>query len=109
MMEDKKAYGLTIFLVSVFVILMVVVMSYSLWRDKQINIFIASNLSMGVNCDKGSQRVWIYKYGERVDLKINSLPLYCNGHRFEVRSDTGKIIKSLDKDIVYKQLLRQPL
>lgn len=46
-MEEKKAYGLVMTFVAVFVVFLVSVMSYSLWRDKQINAFMATNRAWG--------------------------------------------------------------
>lgn len=42
-MEEKKAYGLVMVFVGVFVFLLVSIMSYSLWRDRQVNAFMTTN------------------------------------------------------------------
>jgi hypothetical protein len=53
-------------------------MSYSLWRDKQINAFMTTNRAWGIQCDLFLRpRGWL-KDGERVNLEMNSL-LYCSG------------------------------
>lgn len=39
-MEEKKSYGMVMIFVSMFVAFLVSIISYSLWRDKQINAFI---------------------------------------------------------------------
>ena len=54
-MEEKKAYGLVMTFVAVFVVFLASVMSYSLWRDKQINAFMATNRAWGIQCDRSSQ------------------------------------------------------
>lgn len=107
-MEEKKSYGVVILFVGVFVVFLVCVMSYSLWRDKQINAFMATNRAWGIQCDRVSQAAWVVKGGERVNLEMNSLPLYCSGYRFEARNDAGKTRRLLDKYSVYQHLSRQP-
>lgn len=42
-MEEKKAYGLVMVFVGVFVLILVSIMSYSLWRDRQVNAFMTTN------------------------------------------------------------------
>lgn len=42
-MEERKSYGMVVLFVSVFVVFLVSIMSYSLWRDKQISAFMATN------------------------------------------------------------------
>jgi hypothetical protein len=51
-MEEKKSYGVVMLFVGVFVVFLVCVMSYSLWRDKQINAFMATNRAWGIQCDR---------------------------------------------------------
>ena len=87
-MEEKKAYGLVMVFVGVFVFLLVSIMSYSLWRDRQVNAFMTTNRAWGIQCDTVSQAAWVVRDGERVDLQINHLPLYCSGYRFEAK-DAG--------------------
>ena len=82
-MEEKKAYGLVMVFVGVFVFFLVNIMSYSLWRDRQVNAFMTTNRAWGIQCDTVSQAAWVVRDGERVDLQINHLPLYCSGYRFE--------------------------
>ena len=106
-MEEKKAYGLVMVFVGVFVFLLVSIMSYSLWRDRQVNAFMTSNRAWGIQCDTVSQAAWVIRDGERVDLQINYLPLYCSGYRFEARDDAGKVQRQLDKYSVYQHLSRQ--
>lgn len=108
-MEEKKSYGMVMLFVSVFVAFLVSIMSYSLWRDKQINAFMATNRAWGIQCDRISQSAWVVKEGERVDLEMDELPLYCSGYRFEARNDVGKTIRLLSKYSVYQHLSRQPL
>lgn len=107
-MKEKKAYGLVIVFVGVFVLFLISVMSYSLWRDKQINAFMATNRAWGIQCDKISQAAWVVRNGERTDLDMNNLTLYCNGYRFEGRPASGGTAVSLDKYIVYQHISRQP-
>jgi len=73
-MEEKKSYGVVMLFVGVFVVFLVCVMSYSLWRDKQINAFMTTNRAWGIQCDRVSQAAWVVKGGERVNLEMNSLP-----------------------------------
>lgn len=47
-MEEKKSYGVVMLFVGVFVVFLVCVMSYSLWRDKQINAFMTTNRAWGI-------------------------------------------------------------
>lgn len=70
-MEEKKAYGLVMTFVAVFVVFLVSVMSYSLWRDKQINAFLATNRAWGIQCDRSSQAAWVIRNGERTALAMN--------------------------------------
>lgn len=46
-MEEKKAYGLVMVFVGVFVLILVSIMSYSLWRDRQVNAFMTTNRAWG--------------------------------------------------------------
>ncbi len=46
-MEEKKAYGLVMVFVGVFVLIPVSIMSYSLWRDRQVNAFMTTNRAWG--------------------------------------------------------------
>lgn len=46
-MEEKKAYGLVMVFVGVFVFLLVSIISYSLWRDRQVNAFMTTNRAWG--------------------------------------------------------------
>ncbi|HDX8756643.1 TPA: hypothetical protein RQO17_005054 [Klebsiella michiganensis] len=108
-MEEKKSYGMVMIFVSMFVAFLVSIISYSLWRDKQINAFMATNRAWGIQCDRISQAAWVVKEGERVSLEMEKLPLYCNGYRFEARNDAGKTIRLLSKYSVYQYLSRQPL
>ncbi len=91
--------------VGVFVLILVSIMSYSLWRDRQVNAFMTTNRALGdPHCFSGR----VGGQGrERVDLQINHLPLYCSGYRFEARDDAGKIQRQLDKYSVYQHLSRQ--
>lgn len=107
-MDEKKSYGVVMLFVGVFVVFLISIMSYSLWRDKQINAFMATNRAWGIQCDRVSQAAWVVKEGERVNLEMNSLPLYCGGYRFEARNDAGKTRRLLDKYSVYQHLTRQP-
>ena len=107
-MEEKKSYGLVIVFVGLFVAFLISIMSYSLWRGKQINAFMVTNRAWGIQCDRISQAAWVVKEGERVALEMNALPLYCSGYRFEVRNDAGKTLRLLDKYSVYQHLSRQP-
>lgn len=61
-MEEKRRWpddvlrrGLRYFLVSI--------MSFSLWRDKQINAFMATNRAWGIQCDRVSQAAWVVGTG----------------------------------------------
>ena len=107
-MEEKKGDGLMMFCVAAFVIFLVSIMSFSLWRDKQINAFMATNRAWGIQCDRVSQAAWVVQDGERVNLTINDFPLYCSGYRFELRNGQGEVIRLLDKHAAYRQLSRQP-
>jgi hypothetical protein len=60
-MEEKKSYGVVMLFVGVFVVFLVCVMSYSLWRDKQINAFMTTNRAWGIQCDRVSQAAWVVK------------------------------------------------
>ncbi len=91
-MEEKKAYGLVMVFVGVFVFLLVSIISYSLWRDRQVNAFMTTNRAWGIQCDTVSQAAWVIRDGERVDLQINYLPLYCSGYRFEARDEDRKAV-----------------
>jgi cytochrome c-type biogenesis protein CcmH/NrfG len=62
-MEEKKSYGVVMLFVGVFVVFLVCVMSYSLWRDKQINAFMTTNRAWGIQCDRVSQAAWVVKGG----------------------------------------------
>ncbi|HHU4071619.1 TPA: hypothetical protein ACUB6N_005545, partial [Klebsiella quasipneumoniae] len=42
-MEERKSYGMVVLFVSVFVVFLVSIMSYSLWRDRQVNAFMTTN------------------------------------------------------------------
>lgn len=108
-MEEKKAYGLVMIFVAVFVVYLVSIMSYSLWRDKQINAFMVTNRAWGIQCDRISQAAWVVRGGEHVALEMAHVPLYCSGYRFEARDDSGEKIRHLDKYIVYQYLSRQPI
>ena len=58
-MEEKKAYGLVMVFVGVFVFFLVSIMSYSLWRDRQVNAFMTTNQAWGIQCDTvHRQRGW---------------------------------------------------
>lgn len=46
-MEERKAYGLVMVFVGVFVFFLVSIMSYSLWRDRQVNAFMTTNRAWG--------------------------------------------------------------
>ncbi|WP_058914098.1 hypothetical protein [Entomohabitans teleogrylli] len=105
-MEERSGERLTMIFVSAFVIFLVCIMSYSLWRDQKINAFMQTNRAWGIQCDKDSQSAWVIRDGERVDLTINDVPLYCSGYRFEVRDDAGNDTQ-LDKYTVYQHLSRQ--
>ncbi|TCZ55637.1 hypothetical protein [Klebsiella grimontii] len=107
-MEEKKSYGMVMLFVSVFVVFLVSIMSYSLWRDKQISAFMTTNRAWGIQCDRISQAAWVVRGGERVNLTINDFPLYCSGYRFELRNVQGEVIHLLDKHAAYRQLSRQP-
>ena len=107
-MEERKSYGMVMLFVSVFVAFLVSIMSYSLWRDKQISAFMATNRAWGIQCDRISQVAWVVRGGERVNLTITDLPLYCSGYRFELRNGQGEVIHLLDKHAAYRQLSRQP-
>ena len=107
-MEERKSYGMVVLFVSVFVVFLVSIMSYSLWRDKQISAFMATNRAWGIQCDRISQVAWVVRRGERVNLTITDLPLYCSGYRFELRNSQSEGIDLLDKHVAYQQLSRQP-
>ena len=106
-MEERKSYGMVVLFVSVFVVFLVSIMSYSLWRDRQVNAFMTTNRAWGIQCDTVSQTAWLVRDGERVDLQINHLPLYCSGYRFEARDYAGTVPRQLDKYSVYQHLSRQ--
>jgi hypothetical protein len=106
-MEERKSYGMVVLFVSVFVVFLVSIMSYSLWRDKQISAFMTTNRAWGIQCDRFLRpRGW--SGWERVNLTITDLPLYCSGYRFELRNGQGEVIHLLDKHVAYQQLSRQP-
>ncbi len=46
-MEERKSYGMVVLFVSVFVVFLVSIMSYSLWRDRQVNAFMTTNRAWG--------------------------------------------------------------
>ncbi|VEC46391.1 Uncharacterised protein [Klebsiella aerogenes] len=54
-MEERKSYGMVVLFVSVFVVFLVSIMSYSLWRDRQVNAFMTTNRAWGIQCDTVSQ------------------------------------------------------
>lgn len=108
-MEEERAYGQAMMVVIAFVVFLVGIMSYSLWRDKQINAFMATNLARGIQCDRQSRAAWVVRAGERVTLEMNQQTLYCSGYRFEARDDAGKTAHLLDKYTVYQHLSRLPL
>nr|AVI43424.1 hypothetical protein [Klebsiella pneumoniae] len=89
-----------------FVFLTVSIMSYSLWRDRQVNAFMTTNRAGDPVRHCFSGRVGDQGRGA-VDLQINYLPLYCSGYRFEARDDAGKVQRQLDKYSVYQHLSRQ--
>ena len=60
-MEEKKAYGLVMVFVGVFVFFLVSIMSYSLWRDRQVNAFMTTNRAWGIQCDTVSQAAWVVR------------------------------------------------
>lgn len=107
-MDEKKAIRLVMLFVAVFITFLVSIMSYSLWRDKQIKAFMATNSAWGVQCDKNSRTAWVIRDDERVTLTIDNLTLYCSGYRFATRDDAGNEIRRLDKNSAYQLLLRQP-
>lgn len=107
-MEERKSYGMVMLFVSVFVVFLVSIMSYSLWRDKQISAFMATNRAWGIQCDRISQAAWVVKAGERVDLEMDHLFLYCEGDHFVGRDDAGRRSITLDKFIVYQHISHQP-
>jgi len=107
-MEEKKAYGLVMVFVAVFITVLVGVMSWSLWRDKQINAFMATNRAWGIQCDRHSQAAWVIRAGERTELKMKDRVLYCDGYRFEGRDVSAKATVSIDKYTVYQYISRQP-
>lgn len=72
-MEERKSYGMVMLFVSVFVVFLVSIMSYSLWRDKQISAFRTTNRAQGIQCDRISQAARVVKAGERVDLEMDHL------------------------------------
>lgn len=104
-MEEKKSLRAGHGFVGVFVFFLVNIMSYSLWRDRQVNIY-DHQPGTGDQCDTVSQAAWVVR-DRQVDLQINHLPLYCSGYRFEARDDAGKIQRQLDKYSVYQHLSRQ--
>ncbi|MCS3434236.1 hypothetical protein [Klebsiella sp. BIGb0407] len=108
-MEEKNTARLVMLFVAVFVTFLVSIMSYSLWRDKQINAFLATNSAWGVQCDRNSRTAWVIRDGERVTLTVDNLTLYCSGYRFVARDESGKEIRRLDKNMAYQSLLRPPL
>lgn len=61
-MEEKKAYGLVMVFVGVFVLILVSIMSYSLWQDRQVNAFMTTNRA-GDQCDTVSQAAWVVRDG----------------------------------------------
>ena len=73
-MEERKSYGMVVLFVSVFVVFLVSIMSYSLWRDRQVNAFMTTNRAWGIQCDTVSQAAWVIRDGERVDLQIIHKP-----------------------------------
>lgn len=104
-MDEKNSIRLVMLFVAVFTLFLVSMMSYSLWRDKHINAFLATNHAWGVKCDRVSQAAWFIRDDERVALTQDNHPLYCNGYRFSVRDETGKEIQRLDKNMAYQLLL----
>ncbi len=94
-MEEKKHTGWSWCLSGCLSLSPVSIMSYSLWRDRQVNAFMTTNRASGDpvrHCFSGR----VGGQGrERVDLQINHLPLYCSGYRFEARDDAGKIQRQL--------------
>ena len=106
-MVERKSYGMVVLFVSVVVVFLVSILSYSQWRERQVNAFMTTTRAWGIQCDTVSQAAWVIRDGERVDLQINHLPLYCSGYRFEARDDAGKIQRQLDKYSVYQHLSRQ--
>jgi hypothetical protein len=66
-MEERKSYGMVVLFVSVFVVFLVSIMSYSLWRDKQINAFMTTNRAW-VSSATLFLRPRGWSGGERVDL-----------------------------------------
>lgn len=107
-MEEKKSDGLVMVFVGVFVVILASIMAFSLWRDKQINAFIATNRAWGIQCDRMSQAAWVIRNGERAIVEMNDFQLYCSGYRFEVRNDAGKTMRHLDKYRVYQHLSDKP-
>lgn len=107
-MEEKKGEGLMMFCVAAFVIFLVSIMSFSLWRDRQINAFMTTNRAWGIQCDMISQAAWVIRKGERVDLEMDHLFLYCEGDHFVGRDDAGIHSITLDKYIVYQYISHQP-
>lgn len=107
-MEEKKGDGLMMFCIAAFVIFLVSIMSFSLWRDRQINAFMTTNRAWGIQCDRDSQVAWVVRDGERMNLTINDFPLYCSGYRFELRNGQGEVIRQLDKHAAYRYFSRQP-
>ncbi len=51
--------------VGVFVFFLVNIMSYSLWRDRQVNAFMTTNRAWGIQCDTVSQAAWVVRDGSR--------------------------------------------
>ena len=107
-MDEKKSYGVVMLFVGVFVVFLISIMSYSLWRDKQINAFLATNRAWGIQCDRSSQAAWVIRNGERTALAMNNLTLYCHGFQFQGRTDPETKTVSLDKYSVYQHISRQP-
>ncbi|WP_300002355.1 hypothetical protein [uncultured Cedecea sp.] len=107
-MDEKNTARLVMLFVAVFVTILVINMSYSLWRDKQNNAFLATNSAWGVQCDRNSRAAWVIRDGKRVTLTVDNLTLYCSGYRFSARDESGKEIHILDKNVAYQRLLRQP-
>lgn len=107
-MEEKKGEGLMMFCVAAFVIFLVSIMSFSLWRDRQINAFMTTNRAWGIQCDRDSQAAWVVREGERVNLTINGFPLYCSDYRFELRNSQGEVTRLLDKHAAYRYFSHQP-
>ncbi len=75
---------------------------------KQISAFRTTNRAWGIQCDRISQAAWVVKAGERVDLEMDHLFLYCEGDHFVGRDDAGRRSITLDKFIVYQHISHQP-